>query len=84
MIEITKQSAFIIYLGFSLGMVLLLWLAHGAQRSKRYLFDYKEEEFTCPKCGCTYLFTKAGSVDECPVCAEARLKQKEYSNSLKD
>jgi hypothetical protein len=81
MIEITKQSAFIIYLAFTLGIVLFLWLLHGAQRSRRYLFDYKEEEFTCPTCGCTYLFPKHGPVDACPACNESKVK-KQPTNSL--
>lgn len=68
MIEITKQSAFILYLGFCLGTVLLLWLIAEASRKRRVFFEEKEETFTCPDCGCVYTYNAQHAVAECPAC----------------
>ena len=73
MIEISKQFAFILYLGFSLGVVLLLWLLSEAKRKRRFFFEHKEETFTCPECGCVYTYFAESAVAECPICKEEKV-----------
>jgi len=68
MIELSSTSAFTLYLGITLGLILGIWVYHhlSSRRTKISILD--QELLVCEYCQCAYLSNRGLAVTQCPQC----------------
>jgi hypothetical protein len=68
MIELTFNALFIIYLGLTLTVVLLIWIFSHYRQRQRIFFPIEKILFICEYCHFTYVEKSAKSINRCPQC----------------
>lgn len=68
MIEVSTTHAFLIYLGFSLTVVLGIWSYHHYTTKDKRLLLNEEELRACEYCQTAYLAEVGKSLSRCPCC----------------
>lgn len=68
MIELSSTSAFTLYLGITLALILGIWIYHHVTGSKKKLSLIEKELLVCEYCQCVYLAGKYLKVTQCPQC----------------
>lgn len=66
MIELTPDQAILLYLGFTLSVILGFWLLHHIKR--RQVMTQETKLCTCEYCHFKYLDQQLKSVTQCPQC----------------
>jgi ribosomal protein L37AE/L43A len=68
MIELSPTTAFMIYLGLTLAVLLGIWLSQHFRGRKKKLMIAEQELFVCEYCHFCYLEMKGRPVTQCPQC----------------
>lgn len=69
MIAVTKPVAFMLYLAFTFGTVIALWILDHFRNRKKKLEIISKELLTCEFCRKDYLVEKATQITQCPQCS---------------
>lgn len=68
MIELSAQAATMIYLLFTLGTLLCLWVYQHLKGKKKRILPSREELYRCEYCHCAYTAPTQKKVHQCPEC----------------
>ena len=68
MIDLTLASAFTLYLGLTLLVILSIWLYSHSQSRKKKPLPTEQALFTCEYCHFVYLADNAKTLNRCPQC----------------
>lgn len=68
MIEISPNTAMMLYLGLTLGVLLGVWLAHHFFSKKEKISIIEQELLICEYCHCAYLEDLGKKITQCPQC----------------
>jgi ribosomal protein L37AE/L43A len=68
MIELTPNTAFMIYLGLTLGMLFGIWCFQHFRTRKKKIAIAEKELFVCEYCHFCYLDDKAKEITKCSQC----------------
>jgi hypothetical protein len=68
MIEVTFATAFILYLGFTLTIVLSIWAYSHYRGLQKPILSSEQELFICEYCHHTYLGDCIKTIHQCPRC----------------
>jgi predicted Zn-ribbon and HTH transcriptional regulator len=68
MIKISATTAMMLYLGMTLGIVLIIWVFQHIQKRKKKISLIEQSLYTCEYCTFTYLEDASKKVNKCPSC----------------
>ncbi len=68
MIKLSLSNAFMLYLGFTLLVLLCLWVYYNLRMRKKTIVPYERYLFQCEYCHCQYLEEAYKAVTQCPEC----------------
>jgi len=68
MIELSPETAIMIYLCAALSVMLMLWITHHFRTRKQSLLVADKRLVTCEYCQCPYLADIETPISECPKC----------------
>lgn len=68
MIELSAQAATMLYLLFTLGLLLTLWVLQHLKQKKKAILPAREILCRCEYCHCAYTSPTTKKVTQCPEC----------------
>lgn len=68
MIEISPNTAIMLYLSVTLGVLLSLWFLHHFFSRKEKISILEQELLVCEYCHCAYLKELDKKISQCPQC----------------
>lgn len=68
MIELSANTAVMLYLSFTLVVILGLWLHHHYQSRRKKIVTTDHELYLCEYCHCAYLEADFKDITQCPEC----------------
>ena len=68
MLKLSLSTAFMFYLGTTLGVLLVLWIYYNLAQSKTKIVAYERSLFVCEYCSKAYLEESIKHVTKCPEC----------------
>lgn len=68
MIELSANTAVMLYLCLTLVTVLGLWLSHHYRSKRKKILSFDHELHVCEYCHCVYLEEDIKDVTQCPQC----------------
>ncbi|MDP1834539.1 MAG: hypothetical protein Q8K75_01290 [Chlamydiales bacterium] len=68
MIELSPDTAFLLYLGCTLVVLLGTWTYHVFRAGRRKLIIQEHQLQTCEYCAFAYLATRGVQISRCPQC----------------
>lgn len=68
MIELSANTAVMLYLGLTLGILLGIWGYHHYRSRSKKIFTEEQELLVCEYCHFAYLEDITKSVNQCPQC----------------
>ena len=68
MIDLTYNTAFVCYLGFTLACVLGIWFYEHYKAKKRVIMPSEQNLWVCEYCHFAYLGDAAKKMSRCPQC----------------
>lgn len=68
MIDVSSETAFTLYLGITLGMVLGIWIYHHFRSRKRKIRTVHQKLTTCEYCHFAFLTNPDRPIAKCPQC----------------
>ncbi len=78
MIELTANTAFMLYLCLTLTIILGLWVHHHYQSRRKKIVTSEHELYLCEYCHFAYLEDDFKKITQCPQCKlfKKRVKEK--------
>jgi hypothetical protein len=68
MIELSANTAFMLYLSLTLLTLLTLWLHHHYRSRHKKIVTSEHELHVCEYCHCAYLEQDFKAISQCPEC----------------
>ena len=68
MIKLSLSTAFMLYLGSTLGVLLVLWVSNNIIQRKKKIVPYERSLVICEYCSKAYLDESIKHVTKCPEC----------------
>ena len=68
MIELSANTAFMLYLSLTLVTIMGLWLYHHYQSRRKKIVTDEHELHVCEYCHCVYLDADFKEITQCPQC----------------
>jgi uncharacterized paraquat-inducible protein A len=68
MIELTANTAVMLYLCLTLAVIMSLWLNHHYHSRRKKIVTAEHELHVCEYCHCAYLEDDFKDVTQCPQC----------------
>lgn len=83
MIELSFGTAFMLYLLFTLTLILGLWFYSHYQTKHKEILPYEQDLYICEYCHFAYLEEPTKDVNRCPQCHSLNKKNRYFcSNKL--
>lgn len=76
MIELTFVTAFMLYLGSTLALILGIWGFSHYQTKNKQIMSLEKSLSTCEYCHFAYLNDSAKKITQCPQCGSYNRKSK--------
>ncbi|MFT5318351.1 MAG: Zn finger protein HypA/HybF involved in hydrogenase expression [Chlamydiales bacterium] len=68
MLKLSLSTAFMFYLGATLGVLLVLWIYYNMVQGRKKIVPYERSLFVCEYCSKAYLEESIKHVTKCPEC----------------
>ena len=68
MIELTFATAFVLYLGCTLAILLGIWGYSHYQAKRKKILSYEQDLYVCEYCHYAYLEDTLKKINRCPQC----------------
>lgn len=68
MIELSANTAVMLYLGITLGILLSLWVLQNISYKRKKIYEIEQDLFVCEYCHFAYLEEGVKEVTQCPQC----------------
>lgn len=75
MIEISPNTAVMLYLGLTLAVLLGIWCSHHYFSRKEKISLLEQELLVCEYCHCAYLEDLGKKITQCPQCRSFNRKE---------
>jgi predicted Zn-ribbon and HTH transcriptional regulator len=83
MIEITPETACVLYLGLAISALIIAWFFHQKKTVKKEVITFQKSHFTCEFCHFTFVDDPVKALVRCPECHSLNKNIKEKHHTKK-